>query len=522
MAAIHSFPLDPRAAGSGGQGRILVQSNDPNVVPNDGLRANLTGFGSAPEPAQSSFQVGVEEVIGAYEAVFGLFSNSGTGPTAFFSVFTNQTDQNVRLGYWPTYPVIEGQAYDFALQRSNGTLWSLTINGQLFGGNASASSFDFRTAQATWAVGLSFSQVAIYQNVTTVPGSFVVPLALAVHLASGWYLPTSGYPTYIGSGGAAWGVDGRDQHPSLAPGELETGTSIPTVANGTALWSTGPVGVRVGLTMSAPSVRATIPVAILAQVTATDGTPLPGVALFFNDSKNGSFLTTVATTNGTGGATAVLETPNLTAAGSDFVEARVTLFGFSGYAGASLDLTPAVQVFVRLQAAGATVAPNGALGLVALATDAQGHAQGGVLLTLTAVPAAGLSPAFGVTDSSGSVRLVLTAPAQPTTVVVTATAATAGVWGHGGVSVHVGVVTIPWYTRYGGTIEAVVFLAAVGLILGYLVYRRRRGHRAIPEMPLREMIREERARLHPSPPGPAGPPGGTHDPNRTPPGSGSP
>ncbi|MCI4328891.1 MAG: hypothetical protein L3J86_04840, partial [Thermoplasmata archaeon] len=85
-----------------GEGRLSINTTDPGVMPNDGLRVNLTAFASTIVDPETSFQAAASETIGGYDAVFGIFENSIYAPVAFFSVFTNKTNANVHLAYWTT------------------------------------------------------------------------------------------------------------------------------------------------------------------------------------------------------------------------------------------------------------------------------------------------------------------------------------------------------------------------------------------------------------------------------------
>ena len=132
--------LQPMANGLGAQGHLIVSPTDPRVVPNDGIRTNITAFDYVPIGPDDSFQVAVEEVIGGYDAVFGIFDNYARGPVPFFDVFTNQSVHSVHLAYG-TQPVSGGTAYEFDLRASGGTVWTLRMNGAPLGGTMNTSSF---------------------------------------------------------------------------------------------------------------------------------------------------------------------------------------------------------------------------------------------------------------------------------------------------------------------------------------------------------------------------------------------
>ncbi len=496
-------PADGRLVG-GGQGRLLVTSSDPAVVPNDGLRVNVTAFATEQLPPNSAFQVGGEETIGPFEAVFGIFQNTGSVPTAFFSVFTNLTDRNVHLAYWVGLALVGGDAYDFALVHANGTNWSLTVNGHYFGGSAANATYEFNASAATWAGGLGFSEVALYDTTPSVPALVVVPLALAVHRAGGgWYLPVSGATSFAGSGGPQWGVQGRLQHPSLAPGELETGSQIANQTNGTALWNSGPVPVHVAVNFPASPVVATTPALVVASVTSATGAPIPGVTLYLRDSLNGSFPVPSVMTNSSGGAVGLLYTPNVSAAGPDRINATVTLFGYVGGAIGVLALTPPAQVLLSVSPSSPSVSPGGQITLTFTSSNASGVTEPNVLLTFSGPGGSTVTPTFGTTDTNGRVSVVLVAPSSDGDVRVAAIVQNVGQWGRLVVLVHVapmlGGIELPPTPE----LVAIGVLAGTVALIAFAVLRYRRGRKQLPDMPLRRYLRETR----PPPPPPTQGPG---------------
>lgn len=509
-------PTAPTAvpATGGGQGRLLVTSADPSIVPNDGVRVNVSAFASQQFPPNSAFQVGAEETIGGFEAVFGIFENTGTLPTAFFSVFTNRTDVNVRLTYWVDLGLVAGDAYDFELLRSAGTNWSLTVNGQPFGGSAANATYDFNATAATWATGIGFSEVALYGATPTVPALLTVPLALAVHrVGTGWYLPVGGTTSYAGGGGPQWGVLGRLQHPTLAPGEIETGSQVANQTNGTALWNSGPVGVTVSVAFPAEPIVATVPSLVDITVTQSTGAPIPGVSVYLRDAENGSFPLPSVITNASGGAIGLLDTPNVTRAGPDLVTANVTLFGYRGVGTAELALTPSVQVRIAVDPASPVVPPGGRLSITLTTTNRSGAAAPDVLLTFTIAAGATITPVYGTTDSGGRLTVALTAPPNVGDLRLTIVVQDVGEWGTAVVTVHVADVVDGFVLPPLSELVGIGSLAALGVIALVVFVRVRRGRRRLPEMPLRRYLRESRA---PTPP-PKGP--GAGAPERPPGGS---
>ncbi len=346
--------------------------NDPADVPNEGVEMNVTGYGAASLGTYASFQVAAEETIGAYDAVFGLFENSSFGPIGYFEVFTSVGDQTVHLAYGAPLGTVGGMGYRFALTVSSGTLWVLTVNGAPFGGNVSSSSFDFGAPEATVAGGLEFSEVAFYSTTASdvVPPVVLATTALAVRVAGAWYLPENATTRFVGDSSGRWGVEGRDQVASLAPGEIRTGSSIPPLANNTPLWTGGPVPVDLTFTLSSTTTTATLPVVVNATVRDTAGAPLPGVPLSVSDAQGGVEVGGGNLTGALGSAKLELLTPNVSAAETDLVTVASTMLGYSAGASQSLLLTPAIEIDLIASPSTPEVPVNGSITLVFRTTDA--------------------------------------------------------------------------------------------------------------------------------------------------------
>lgn len=478
-------PISPLGiAAGGGEGRIVANSTDGSIVPNDGLRLNITAFPSSPLPANSAYQVGAEEVIGSYEAVFGLFTNSANAATPFFSVFTNRTDLNVHLAYWRSLPLVPDSSYDFELARAAGTNWSLTVNGAEFLANASAATFDFGVSNATWLSSIGFSQVALYSTAPAVPAVVTVPLAFAVHQPSGWRLPGNAQAYFVGAAGTQWGVEGRVQHPTLAPGEVQTGSQVGNVTNGTTLWTGGPVQVRVGVAFATPSEVATVPIATSATVVAIGGQPLPGVSVAFADGLGGNFTPPAGITNNTGVATILFLTPNVSAPANDPVTATVTLFGYTGSGLASVALTPPPEVYLAPSPSHPVVPPGGSATIAFIATNAQGAPQAGVFLAFAVAGMGSVSPAGSVTDASGTARIDVAPASGSSSETVTATVTGTGLWGAGRVVIAVHGSSSLFDLLAG--VAPYIPIVVVAAVIAVVVVLRRRRRRQIPAMPLRE------------------------------------
>jgi hypothetical protein len=493
-------PLAPGMAAepaAGGQGRLLINTTDRAVVPNTGLRTNITDYFATALPENSAFQVAAAETIGGYVAVFGIFQNDQMFPSPFFSVFSNVTDSTVYLSYWSNLTLVGGQSYDFELARSAGTNWTLRMNGQPFGLNASRATFDFHAAQATWAGGLSFSEVAIYSAALTTPGRLEVPLALAVLRPSGWYLPEEARG-YLVTAQAGWGAEGRLQNASLAPGELLTGVSVPAVVNGTDLWTGGPIAVSVGLGLSQTVTRGTTVIEATASVFVATGEPLGGVAVAFSDQANATFAPPSGRTDAQGIVTAFVGTPNVSSNQSDLVGVTVTLFGYFGEAAVGLTITPPTQLFLTATPLLPEVSTGRTLLLSVHAVDATGVPGSGVLLLASVQAGTASVTPFVTTDAEGQAALLFTAPGAPAVVPVAILVVAPGYWGHLALNVTV---RAPPPSLLGTiapyVVGAAVALAAVGLVLLVRARRRRRPPLPIPSLGLPE----ESAPPDPDPPG---------------------
>jgi hypothetical protein len=474
-------PALSRGAAGGGEARLIVNTTDRAAVPNTGLRVNLTAYLAGTLSTGAAFQVGAEEVIGTYAAVFGIFQNSQRYPVPFFSVFSNLTDQTVHLAYWSNITLGAGSSYDFVLADTSGTAWTLTMNGALFADNASDATFNFGATDATWAGGISFSEIAFYSTGSPTPAEVDVPLAFAVHETGGWYLPHQGATYALAPSALTWGAAGRVQHPTLAPGELVTGTSIPSVANGTTIWTGGPVPVSVSVTPSRGAAPSMFPVTVTVGVRATNGSLLPGVALEWTDSIGGVFTPPEVTTNGTGAVATAFATPNVTLAQDDLVQARVTLFGYVGYGAASIHLTPAVQLFLRAVPATISIDPGSTLNMSFRAANVSGGLVGGVVLAFSTSKGTFDSAAFAVTDGTGWAWVRVIAPGVGGNFTIRAVVAAAGYWGHQ--SVNVTVVTPPpsLLSKVGPYLVGGILGMALALVIGLLLWNRRR-RRAIPTL----------------------------------------
>ncbi|HEV2166979.1 MAG TPA: hypothetical protein VGS23_08430, partial [Thermoplasmata archaeon] len=428
----------PARPSFGGESALTVTPHDPADFPNDGVETNITGFAPRLLGSLTSFQVGVEEVIGSYDAVFGLFQNASFGPIGFFEVFESSNDSTVHLAYGAPSATAPGVGYEFRLAETVGPVWNLTVNGAPFSVSAAAGSFDFGTASATSTSGFAFSEIAFYQGSASsvVPASLAATTALAVHEAGGWYLPHNATAGFLGGAASVWGVEGRDQVPPMAPGAVRSGTSFPAVPNGTTLWTGGPVPVDLTFALSSATTTATLPILATATVKDLNGTPIPSVPLAIVDSRGGTQLGNGNATNALGVAQLELLTPNVSAAGTDLVSVTSTILGYEARTSEALILTPAIEIDLLASPGDPTVVTNGTV-VLTFRSESQGAAVPYTALEFSTTLGGRLSLAYAESGTDGSVAVSFQAGPVPATVSVQALVVEPGAWGHLVVTVKV-------------------------------------------------------------------------------------
>ena len=334
----------------------------------------------------------------------------------------------------------------------------------------------------------------------------------------------------MAGGGAAWGVEGRNSLPSLAPGEVESGTSLAAVRNTSNLWSGGPIPVQVAVTPTAATVPGLGVVAVTVTVSTLGGAALGEVPVYVGDTLGGNASPATVLTSSTGSGATLLSAPNESASEADLVVAAVTIFGYSGSASAPITVTASVQVVVLPSATTLAIGPGASTNLTFRTVDSSGRSYPGVALTFGTVdlgPAnvsggnliLTATPDAGITDASGNLTIVVTAPEGAGTFALVATVSALGAWGHGNVHVDVRPPTPTFWQHYGTTVVVPVVglavLVAIVVLVVLSVRRERRRRPPLPEMDLRT-LRQER--------GSGGSEGTSAPPpvNRTPPASGSP
>jgi hypothetical protein len=428
--------VTPSSPAASAEGRLIVAPSDPKVVPNDGLQTNITAFSYLPIDPQSSFQMGAEEVIGTYEAVFGIFDNAALGQVPFFDVFSNQSVRSIHLAYG-THSAVSGEPYEFDLRASGGGSWTLRVNGQPIGEGPANATFDFGAATATWAGGVSFSEIGLYQNLTDLPEVVTTAVAFQVHQPGGWYLPTGAKALLTGSAAAAWGVEGRAQHPTLAPDEIRSGTAIAEVPNGTDLWTGGTVPVRVGLALSTTSTVATLPVEATITVRDFTGLPIPDVPVNLTDALAGPLLPAPGSTGSNGTLELAFRAANVSAPSHDLVTAAVAIAGYVGSIGIGLALSPAVRLFVNFSGPPPTIEANATTALLFQVDRAGQLDAAGVAVAFVAGAGGALAEPFATSGPAGVVAIPFVAGPEPMTVEVWASVDQPGYWGQGQVGVQI-------------------------------------------------------------------------------------
>jgi hypothetical protein len=494
-------PLAPRPDGTG-QSEIRADANDSSAVPFWGIESNFTGYAPGPLPPSSSFQVSTIAIVGPYEVVFGIFENDRLAPVAFYAVYQNASDTLLRLVYWPSLVLVPGEGFLFALVRTTGSEWEVSVNGVPFANDPANATLNLSVPAATWTRAIGFAETAYVGGSGFVPPTVTATLTFATLTAAGWYLPTRATVTNIGQLGTPWGIEGTAQHPTLAPGEIVSGPSIAPVPNGTALWAGGPVPLSVGLSFSRTTVPANGFVDLSVSVTRPGGVPVPDVYLQFRDTLDGGFAPPTVATGAAGNATGLFQAPNLSATALDTLSANITLFGFHG--NASLPITVLGVVYVTLEGpASANVAPSGAVGLTFRALDPNGTPLGGLAVVFAVNASAHVTPAAAFTGSDGSVHAEVAAPSTSGTLRLVATVEEAGYWGACAVTLRVAPTPPTWYDPILPYLAPAGLAIVGGILLFFAVRWLLRPNRPLP--PLARIRPPPRRPVPPPPVGPAQP-----------------
>lgn len=465
--------LRPAGPNLGGEVELRADARDPAAFPNQGAETNLTAFTPVSLPPGAKFQVSVVEIIGAYQAVFGIFQNSTSIPVAFYELFNNTSEALVRYVYWPFLILQSGTSYLFGLVYQTAGKWEFFVDHRPFDDNATIATVDLGTSEATWSSGLSWA-VSMITPEAIVPPSVNAPLAFATYQAGRWYLPHLAIATNVGTPGSPWGIEGAQQHPTLAPGEVATGAAIAPLATGSPLWNGPPQPIAISVNVT-PSV---VPANGFAQVAVTTSRPggpaLPGVFVQLTDSAGSSFEPATVQTGPTGTGSTVLHASNASATQAETLVAVSTLFGFTGNGSTPVTITAVQRVFFDAPNE-VTVSPSHTIGIAFRAVAANGSALASLPIAFGVNASASVLPEGALTDGNGSIVATVHAPGAPAQLYLTANVVGAGFWGATHVVVMVKSPPTPWYDLvlpYLG--YGVLALAAAALVYLLLVRIRRR------------------------------------------------
>lgn len=481
----HEIPstmrVSPRPTLAGGSGELLVTPTDPGIVPATGVEANFTAYDPVPLPSNSSFQVSVSVVLGAYVAVFGIFETNLLAPTAFLAVFANGTARTLALRYWPQLGLTPGEEYGFAIRTGSGTNWTLTVNGALFGGSSSAATFDYRLTELRWARAPSFSEEIEFTASSFIPPTVSIPLSMAFLQGRVWILPNRAILNSSPTPGGMWGIEGRTQNQTLAPGELENGPGLGLPKNGTPLWTGGPVPVRLTLSLTPSSASAFFPVVARAKLTDGNGSPLADVPIQFSDAWGSPFSAPISFTAMDGSAQASLLAPNSSV--PDTVTASSAILGFVGMASAPLNSTQATQLQVAAIYPPGPYREGSQFGLTFRVTNLSGGPVDRILLRFAAGGGGQVSPPSAVTGADGMASTVVSLPSLVGTIEVIATVQAVGFWGHDTASVSVEPANQPWWAVLLPWIPWIVVGGLVAVLLAVVMIRGR-PLQELPPLPL--------------------------------------
>ncbi len=366
---------------SGSGGALAAHSGDPRAVPNRGFATNLTMFlMPSPVPKNATFLVLSEEVVGTTVLAMGLIALTPLGPypLPFWAVLDNTTGSVVTCGVG-SYSPTPGTPLDFRAQQTNGTTWSVTLNGSPFAGS---SSIPLSASEATWTGGIALVSLAAYNQTAWVPATVDLPEALTVATDVPYYLPSPVTAFWTGRAPAAWGQAGNAQNASLPLGALEVGSALAFTPNGTVLWQRpAPTPADVTVSVAPSTVAGGGSVAVAAQVTLATG-PLSGQGLAWNSSFGGSFGP-APPTNAQGWSNTTFLAPVLRTTGPVELTATLTgtVYAGAGRANVTVLSSQGINVTLMVQAASPSGLPGANITVTLRAT--QGPGGNGALPPLT-------------------------------------------------------------------------------------------------------------------------------------------
>lgn len=478
---------------NGSGGALAARSADPRAVPNRGFATNLTMFlMPSPVPKNATFLVLSEEVVGTTLLAMGLVALSTLGPypLPFWAVLDNTTGALVTCGVG-SYSPTPGTPLDFRAEETNGTTWSVTMNGSPFGGSTS---IPLNASEATWTGGIALVSLAAYNGTAWVPGAVDLPQALTVLTATPYYLPSPVTAFWTGRAGASWGQAGTAQNVSLPLGALQVGSSLAFTPNGTVLWQRpAPVPANVTVSVSPSTVPGGARAEVSARVTH-GGRPLSGLALAWNSSSGGSFGPAPPTDAG-GWSNTSFVAPVLKSTAT--VQLTATLTGTASAGGGSVNVTVLSSQGINVTLTAQAVPSSGPPGenLTVTLRAAVGTALGGSVPLPPLQISVGTSPAGAeiipqspwLTNASGVAVGHLLLPAAPGTLELTFQLVSPGYRGRATLNLTVAPVPpVQGPSRLSSPEEGVVVLGvAAVLVLGAVTWglRRRRTARSSRKPP---------------------------------------
>jgi hypothetical protein len=502
-------PVPVRPGTATGAVNFVVVDTDPASVPNHGVETNITDFAQGFLNRSSYFQADGSVIVGNCDAVYGIFENWTTAPVAFFALFPNGSSTATRTELWTGLVLQPGEGYGFSFTAGSGDLWELEVDGVPFGDSLSDATADCSSNEDTWLPAIGFDEVGQFVNGGFVPPNVTAGVAFATLIAGSWYLPRGGNFTSSSAFTPPWGLEGREQLPTLAPGELYSGASIPLLPEQTALWIGGPVPVDVAVSIRNATVTAEGSDPVGVELDSTAGFPLDDVPVGLIDRDDGSFTPALVTTDGDGEASADFVGPNGSARTLDTLSAFPLLLGYVGNASTSVTVLPSVQIFLSA-APSESVQTLGTLPLAVRATNASGAPAVGVPISFVTGHTVGtIEDGLTPTDAGGNATTTFYATSVPGSAIVTARVVYPGFWGVVTIAVSVHSPPVPWTSRIAPYVPDLAVAGAVALVVAGLLWWNRRRRRPIPFMVTLKPSSFRRAARAPSsggsPPPPAQP-----------------
>jgi len=249
---------------------VGASSTDGSAMPNTGVRGVIQVI-SLDVSGCLSFWVSDGTSNGNWGQV-GYYICNGSTPQAFYQVW-NLNTQTILAG--GTTAVSPGY-HTFSMYLQSGTTWAYSLDGNVFG------SYDMGTSSSssTYPVyALSEEQGSAVFSFPTV--TFTTAMQV---LRSGTWSAVQSAQSY----GAAWGTMGAVQGGGLKNDQIEVGTSLAALAQGTLLWGGG--SSTTTSSASASSTTSFPPVTTTSTATITDTT-------FSTRTSTVTYTTTVTQTN---------------------------------------------------------------------------------------------------------------------------------------------------------------------------------------------------------------------------------